>query len=69
MGKGDVMKSFEELEERILSKLKPKPVRGRAVNDLDCAWCGYPFDAGDSVWLASWDALEVFCSKDCYYRH
>ena len=35
----------------------------------ECAWCAYPFDAGDRVYLDPGDNYTVFCTKSCVHKH
>ena len=39
--------------------------RTTARHDEYCEWCGYPFDAGDNVFVANDDDCRKYCSRTC----
>jgi hypothetical protein len=41
--------------------------RTKAHDGEDCEYCGYPFDAGDSVIALNDDC--VYCSRHCLLKH
>lgn len=42
-----------------------RPQRTIAKQNEECAWCAYPFDAGDDAIMIKGNDTSIYCSVNC----